>query len=342
MSSIADGIRDVRNIIFYRTKESMWSKALKDTKCMPSDRELELDHFKAAKLKGKIDHKGKRSIFGQAFQQLHHRDPKMFRIDRNKCAWKTVFKGEFSDDYGGPYRQGIEDICNELHSEVVPLFIKCPNGRENIGSNREKYVPRPSSVSPLHICMYEFVGKLMGLAVRTKNVLDLDLPSIVWKALVSDTVTEEDVLAIDLLSFKILDELKKFENTGGLAPELFTACVNSKFVVIGSDQRVYELVKGGQDIPVTWDNRKQFASALIHYRLNEFKLQCEAIRRGLATVVPFPLLSLFTWYELEIEVCGRPKMNIDLLEQMTSYDGCTSTCTLLLLLLLLLLTPHQY
>jgi hypothetical protein len=148
----------------------------------------------------------------------------------------------------------------------------------------------------------------------------------VWKNLVNDTITEEDVLAIDLLSFKILDELKKFENSCGLAPELFTACVNSKFIVIGSDQRVYELLKGGQDIAVTWDNRERFARALIHYRLNEFKVQCDAIRRGLATVVPFPLLSLFTWHELEIEVCGRPKMNIDLLEQMTTYDGCTSTC----------------
>jgi len=29
--------------------------------------------------------------------------------------------------------------------------------------------------------MYEFVGKLMGLAIRTKQLLNLNLPSMVWK-----------------------------------------------------------------------------------------------------------------------------------------------------------------
>jgi E3 ubiquitin-protein ligase HERC2 len=153
---------------------------------------------------------GKRSIFGQAFRQLNHRDPKMFRLEKSKCAWKTVFKGEFADDYGGPYRSSIEDMCKELQSNVLPLLIRCPNGRENIGSNREKYVPRPSSTSALHLSMYEFVGKLMGLAIRTRTPLDLDFPSIVWKPLVGDVVTEEDVLAIDLLSFKILGTILVF------------------------------------------------------------------------------------------------------------------------------------
>ena len=59
--------------------------------------------------------------------------------------------------------------------------------------------------------------------------------------------------------------------------------------------------------------------------MEEFKTQCEAIRRGLATVVPYPLLSLFTWQELEVEVCGRPKMNVDMLEQMCTYEACSPT-----------------
>ena len=59
MSALADGIREVRSLIFFRTKESLWNKALFETKCQPSDRELELDRFKAAKLKekGKTDYK---------------------------------------------------------------------------------------------------------------------------------------------------------------------------------------------------------------------------------------------------------------------------------------------
>jgi len=324
-SVLAHGIRQIRSILFWKTKESLWIKALDCTMVSPVDIEVELDRFKANKFKElrKVDAKARKTIFGQAFQQLNHRDPKLFRLDKNKCAWKTVFKGEFGDDYGGPYRNSIEDICAELQSEFLPLFIRCPNGRENIGSNREKWIPRPSSRSSLHVRMFEFVGKLMGLAMRTRSTLRLDFPSIVWKSLVNEKVTEDDVLAIDLLSFKILDGFKKFEAEKNVSTELFEQYVNSQFVVVGSDQRVYPLVAGGESIAVTWENRKEFLKALVDFRISEFKTQCDAMKQGLATVIPYALLSTFTWEELELQVCGRPVMNVDLLEKMTVYDGFT-------------------
>lgn len=49
---------------------------------------------------------------------------------------------------------------------------------------------------------------------------------------------------------------------------------------------------------IRWQNRKQYVTLLEQYRLNEFKLQIDAIRQGLATIVPIKLLSLFTWQEL--------------------------------------------
>lgn len=52
-------------------------------------------------------------------------------------------------------------------------------------------------------------------------------------------------------------------------------------------------------------------------------MQCQAIRRGLATVVPYRLLSLFTWQELQREVCGRAEVDVDVLMQHTVYDGCS-------------------
>ena len=52
--------------------------------------------------------------------------------------------------------------------------------------------------------MYAFVGRLMGLALRTGSLLKLDLPSMVWKHLVNEVVTPQDVLSIDVLAFKII------------------------------------------------------------------------------------------------------------------------------------------
>lgn len=49
----------------------------------------------------------------------------------------------------------------------------------------------------LPTCRYEFLGKLMGLALRTANHLNLDLPSMVWKQILGVPVTFEDLDAID-------------------------------------------------------------------------------------------------------------------------------------------------
>ncbi len=38
-----------------------------------------------------------------------------------------------------------------------------------------------------------------------------------------------------------------------------------------------------------WENRHEFLRLVEAYRLNEFKLQVDAIRKGLATIVPVQL-----------------------------------------------------
>lgn len=51
--------------------------------------------------------------------------------------------------------------------------------------------------------MFSFVGKMMGVAIRGGHVLNLDLPSIVWKPLVGQELTREDLQAIDSLCFDV-------------------------------------------------------------------------------------------------------------------------------------------
>ncbi|CAE7895047.1 Herc2, partial [Symbiodinium sp. KB8] len=51
----------------------------------------------------------------------------------------------------------------------------------------------------------------------------------------------------------------------------------------------------------------------------------DAIRRGLARVIPPSLLSLLGWRELEVHVCGRPVIDVALLKANTSYSGCSAS-----------------
>jgi hypothetical protein len=48
--------------------------------------------------------------------------------------------------------------------------------------------------------------------VRTRVYLDLALPSIVWKQLVQQPVTEADVIAIDVLAFNLINQVPKCRN----------------------------------------------------------------------------------------------------------------------------------
>ena len=117
---------------------------------------------------------------------------------------------------------------------------------------------------------------------------------------------------------------RKMEKDKNLTEEEFTAAFSDVyFVVTNSEGHEVELVPGGRNIPLTWKNREQFSEALVNCRKTEFLMQTNAIRRGLATVVPFSLLSLFHWEQLELQVCGVPVVDVNLLEKMTKYQGCT-------------------
>lgn len=53
-------------------------------------------------------------------------------------------------------------------------------------------MPNPGAMSTLQLSMFSFVGKLMGVAMRAKHVLNLDLPSIVWKQIAGGETVKND------------------------------------------------------------------------------------------------------------------------------------------------------
>lgn len=67
----------------------------------------------------------------------------------------------------------------------------------------------------------------------------------------------------------------------------------------------------------------KFASWFLS-RLHEFDEQVQAVREGMAKVVPVPLLSLFSGYELETMVCGSPDIPLNLLKSVATYKGINS------------------
>jgi len=129
-SPLAFMVRRFRSLIFYQIKEKLWSTALLATLSASSGcDEVRINRFSASKLlsRGFIQKKAQRTVFVQIFHHINSTNPSCLRLRKRERAWKTVFLGEFPDDYGGPYRLSLDDICNELQSSSLLLFSPCPN-----------------------------------------------------------------------------------------------------------------------------------------------------------------------------------------------------------------------
>jgi hypothetical protein len=156
----------------------------------------------------------------------------------------------------GLFRDSLSGICLELQSPHSHLFVPCPNARAGVGITLDKWLPRRSCASSeVFLSLYRFVGVLMGVAIRTGNPLDLNLPSLVWKPIVGQTLKEGDVKAVDELCITAMDAIVDDNGLAakGVTADNFEDTYGFTFTYAASDSTVVELKEGGADIPVTYD-----------------------------------------------------------------------------------------
>lgn len=188
--SLAHQVVEIRGLIFFEIKRILLKSIISSAEITwfnPKDINLNrLTAIKQADL-GYQNGNEMDTLYGQAFSQLvdnEREDPKMWFA--RSPAFRVNFKGEGGTDQGGLYNEALSQFCTEWQSNALALFINTPNGTNNVGLNREKFIPRSSSTSAIHLSMYTMIGKLLGHSIRNDHPLALDFPSIVWKQLVAN------------------------------------------------------------------------------------------------------------------------------------------------------------
>jgi len=171
--------------------------------------------------------------------------------------------------------------------------------------------------------MYEFVGILMGIAIRTGETLNIELPSIVWKQVLHQKVTIQDLEAVDKLCVQALTHIRESPK------EQFESLMIEKFTTLLSNGKEAEIKPNGKNLNVKFENRDEFVDLSIKTRLHEADQQIAAIRKGVNSLVPSNLLSLFSWYDLETLTCGTPEVNLDILRKHTVYQGISGHAPLI-------------
>jgi len=209
-------------------------------------------------------------------------------------------------------------MCADLMSTNTPLFIPCPNRTNDVGLNREKWVIKPSSRTALHLAMFEFLGVMMGVALRTGFTLNLDLPNTIWKKLLGNDVNQADLEGIDKLCIQALGNLKKLDK------EKFDVVIEQTHTTQLSDGKEVELKPNGKELPVKFEDVDEFMRLSVEARLSESDQQIQALRKGLNAIVPANHLALFSWYDLELMVCGNPNIDIEALRKHTLFRGVSA------------------
>ena len=148
-------------------------------------------------------------LFTQLCKELNNKNTKSLQhtLDSKGRLFHVTFRGDEGTDWGGLYRETLARATSDLFAKYFKLNIPCPNRVQGQADNVDKFLP--VQTSPSAITQYEFVGKLMGIALRTKNYLEFQYPPIIWKLLVGQTPLENDITSIDTT---IMNHLMRIRN----------------------------------------------------------------------------------------------------------------------------------
>jgi hypothetical protein len=291
--------------------------------------QLSLDNMKAmaSRGRGERDPSVAQNCFVQAFRQLHGKDAAVYRhVFSGDRVFQITFVSESGIDAGGVFREGVSRMIEDLFTEHFTLLVPCPNAQHEVHTNMDKYVPNPQHADSLALDMFEFIGRLMGMSLRVKLCLPFEFPSLIWKRLVGEEVSLDDLMAMDAITCRLLEAVRSCESDGIVDQDSFEVKYGGKlrFVYTGSDGVERELGRGLRERVVTFDDREEYCDLVEQARLHEFDKQVAAIERGMAEVVPMRLLQLFSWQQLETLVSGSPTFDLDLWRSKTEVQGVSA------------------
>ena len=299
---------------------------------------LRLSNYRAleSEARGETSPETSGCMFAQAYESLSRLPSSALRAVRDASqdkAFEVAFEGESGIDAGGVYREGLQRMVDDVFSERFSLLVRCPNAVKGYRVNTNAYLPNPEHTGARALSMLEFLGKLIGLSLRTKACLPFAFPSIVWKAVAGgDAPSMADLFAMDAMFARhltaIIDAAEPIDSASGAAKEPITresefahTFPGLRWVALNTLGEEMELTPGGAHAPVRLVDRAAFVEAALHFRLHEFDLQLAAIRRGMGTLVPLSACSLFSGAQIEVLVCGRPDIDVAALRRHTRYEG---------------------
>ncbi|XP_046441617.1 probable E3 ubiquitin-protein ligase HECTD2 isoform X4 [Daphnia pulex] len=217
-------------------------------------------------------------------------------------------------------------VLDSLNEPDYGMFIYYPNAR----------CYWFSTSTETNLKEYNLIGVLMGLAVYNSIILDLHFPSICYRKLLSPPVVPANNSArVGVVRNFNLDDLAQFmpEVVFGLKELLaYEGNVEEDMaltfqVSFGEYNEVVTvpLMENAHRVPVTNANRNEFVRLYLDWILNKgIYEKFRAFYLGFHSVCASNALIMLRPEEVEILVCGSPKLDLRELQKNTEYDGYKS------------------
>ena len=221
---------------------------------------------------------------------------------------KINFVGEVSYDAGGILREWFTILFQNLEGEQLNLFIVSD-------SQDFSYLINPFlKKTNKNLEYFNFIGKLIGKALLDNITINICFNKLIYKLLLEEEITFEDLVFIDTPLYTSLKNLKDMNYVNYEDLGLF-------YSIEQKDNKnkihSFNLIKNGNEIPIK--NIDDYINKRIEFMISQIEIFCEEIRKSLYTLIPKSIIEKLTSDELELIINGKPYIDIDEWKTYTQY-----------------------
>uniref|UniRef100_A0A1I8AKU0 E3 ubiquitin-protein ligase n=2 Tax=Steinernema glaseri TaxID=37863 RepID=A0A1I8AKU0_9BILA len=246
------------------------------------------------------------NLLNDAYEKMLAVSPVYLR----RCIMTVAFDEEDGLDYGGPSRELFFLLSRELFNPQCGLFEYSANDSYTVQiSPMSKFVDN-------FVRWFELAGRVLGLALIHRCLIDTFFTRAFYKFLLQAPFSISDLQSMDAQFYQSLLWVKEHP----VSPELdltFSATQD-----VDGEVEEKELVSNGRNIAVTEENKNEFLSLMVRWRIERgVEEQGKALLRGLYQVVDKEYLQVFDAEQLELVLAGTVEIDIEDWQTHTEYKG---------------------
>ncbi|KFH62337.1 E3 ubiquitin-protein ligase NEDD4 [Podila verticillata NRRL 6337] len=247
-------------------------------------------------------------IFEDAYHEIMRQSP----TDLKKRLM-IKFEGEDGLDYGGLSREFFFLLSHEMFNPFYCLFEYSAHDNYTLQINPH------SSINSEHLNYFKFIGRVVGLAIFHRRLLDAFFIVSFYKMILKKKVTLADLESVDADVHRNLNWLLDDDTAAEVLDTTFST----------NDERFGEVVtidlkEGGSDIIVTEENKKEYVELMTEWRITRrVEEQFKAFAEGFHQLIPQELVTVFDERELELLMGGISEIDCDDWKKHTDYRGYT-------------------